>query len=121
MIEQAVVHTHSFSTYWFNDDAAHWHACGCGEVSDKADHADTDGDHVCDSCRWELEGDTQETTEATEPEDVPEPTEGGNEIPEKNDTQGGISPMVIVVCVLGVLVLAVGTVLVIILVKRKKQ
>ena len=68
--------------------------------------------------RWVLDGDTQETTEATEPEDVPE---GGNEIPEKNDKQGGISPVVIVVCVLGVLVLAAGTVLVVILVKRKKQ
>lgn len=121
VIKKAVAHTHTFSSYWFNDNSAHWKACACGEVNEKSDHADADGDHVCDSCRWALEGDTQETTEATEPENVPEPTEGGNEIPEKNDKQGGISPMVIVVCVLGVLVLAAGTVLVVILVKRKKQ
>jgi hypothetical protein len=121
VIKKAVAHTHTFSSYWFNDNSAHWKACACGEVNEKSDHADADGDHVCDSCRWALEGDTQETTEATEPEDVPETTEDGNEIPEENDKEGGISPAIIVVCILGVLVLAAGTALVIILVKRKKQ
>ena len=66
-----------------------------------------------------MEGDPQETTEATEPEDVPETTEDGNEMPE--DDQGGIPPMVIVVCILGVLLLAMGPGLVVVLVKSKKQ
>ncbi len=117
VIKKADAHTHDFGEHWFGDDSGHWHACACGEVSEKAAHADTDGDQLCDSCGWTVEGTipTEEpiATEGTEPEK--EPTE------KPEDDQGGIPPMVIVVCILGVILLGMGAVLVVILVKSKKQ
>ena len=117
VIKKVEAHTHDFGEHWFGDDSGHWHACACGEVSEKAAHADTDGDQLCDSCGWTVEGTipTEEpiATEGTEPEK--EPTE------KPEDDQGGIPPMVIVVCILGVILLGMGAVLVVILVKSKKQ
>ena len=131
VIKKAESHTHDFGEHWFSDDSAHWHACACGEVSEKAAHADTDGDHACDSCYWEMEVGEESTdpAEPTQPVTEPDATEGDNkkpdqeqiEKPEGDDDQGGISPIIIAVCIIGVIVLAAGTALVIILVKHKKQ
>ena len=124
VIQKAEAHTHDFGDHWFSDDAAHWHACACGEVSEKAAHADTDRDQACDSCGWAMESsaesaDPTEGTDTTDGNEMPntEPTEK----PDNDGDRGGISPIVIVACVLGVLFLATGTALVVILVKRKKQ
>lgn len=51
-------HTHTFSAEWSQDAVFHWHAATCeghsGATADKAEHADTDGDKLCDSCGWEI-------------------------------------------------------------------
>lgn len=50
-------HTHTYSTSWSYDEAAHWYDATCSEeddcataVSDYAAHSDDDGDGVCDVC-----------------------------------------------------------------------
>jgi len=48
-------HTHTFSDAWETDVVYHWHAATCehiGAESEKAEHADTDGDKLCDVCAY---------------------------------------------------------------------
>ena len=35
--------------YQFNDDS-HWQVCGCGEILNKQEHIDANGDKKCDLC-----------------------------------------------------------------------
>ena len=45
------VHVHSWGTDWDNDSINHFYSCsGCDDLKDKAKHASTDGDDVCDTC-----------------------------------------------------------------------
>lgn len=113
VINKAAGHTHTFSDHWFNDNATHWKACNCGEISDKADHADTNGDAVCDSCHWALSaGETTAPTEGTDPTDGTKPTEG------TDPTDGGNMWLYISI---GLGVLVVGMVVAIILLLKPKK
>ena len=51
-------HTHTFSTEWSKNAVFHWHAATCeghsGAEADKAQHADANGDKLCDDCGWEI-------------------------------------------------------------------
>ena len=101
--------------------------------------ADISGDAVCDSCHWALStGETTAPTEGTDPTDGTTPTEGTDPTDGTTPTEGtdptegadptndaggdsGDSSLVIIVCILGVLVLAAGTALAVVLIKRKKN
>lgn len=50
-------HAHTFATEWTVNATHHWHAatCGHGEISDKAAHADANGDGACDACAYKLD------------------------------------------------------------------
>ena len=38
-----------------NDENGHWHVCAvCNGKADGAEHADTDGDGLCDVCKYDL-------------------------------------------------------------------
>ena len=47
-------HVHDFGTEWKFDENYHWKACACGEISDRAEHSDSDGDGKCDTCQHEI-------------------------------------------------------------------
>lgn len=50
-------HAHKWSSDWSKDKDSHWHACtftGCTEISDKAEHVDTNGNGICDVCDCNL-------------------------------------------------------------------
>ena len=50
-------HTHTYEDGWTWDAVFHWHGATCehsGAVSEKAEHADADGDELCDSCGYRL-------------------------------------------------------------------
>jgi hypothetical protein len=129
VINKAAGHTHTFSDHWFNDNATHWKACNCGEISDKADHADTNGDAVCDSCHWALSaGETTAPTEGTDPTDgtdsndtTDSDNDAGEQDPADKQTDGDntSSALITVVIVIAVLLFAACAVLVLILIKRK--
>ena len=57
VIQKALVHTHTFSEEWVNDERGHWHTClECDEIPDYADHAfDNECDAVCNDCGFTRE------------------------------------------------------------------
>ncbi len=53
--KESGAHTHTFDPNWANDETDHWHPATCEhdeEISDKAPHADEDGNDVCDVCGY---------------------------------------------------------------------
>lgn len=54
-----VMHEHTYATTWSSDASGHWYAATCtyGDActtakKDSAAHTDTDGDGVCDTCKF---------------------------------------------------------------------
>ena len=48
-------HTHAFGEKWVTDEYDHWHECSCGKTADLAQHGDTDGNGICDTCGYVIE------------------------------------------------------------------
>ncbi len=46
--------THDYSSSWESDKDAHWRECSCSAKTDVTEHADSDGNAVCDVCAYEL-------------------------------------------------------------------
>jgi hypothetical protein len=73
VIAKVQKHVHkALSGYQFDDDS-HWQICACGEILNKQDHIDTNGDGKCDSCNRQKNpvntepGTTPDTKPGTEP------------------------------------------------------
>ena len=47
-------HEHSFPDTWSTSETQHWHQCECGEKSGLANHVDSNNDHKCDVCGYDL-------------------------------------------------------------------
>lgn len=47
-------HEHSFPDVWKTNETQHWHECECGEKKDVANHIDSDNNHKCDTCGYDL-------------------------------------------------------------------
>lgn len=50
-------HQHTFGDSWETDVVYHWHGATCahtGAFADRAEHADADGDKLCDTCAFEM-------------------------------------------------------------------
>lgn len=46
---------HSVGAEWLQDENAHWHTCtACNVESDRAEHADENGDKICDVCERDI-------------------------------------------------------------------
>ena len=48
-------HEHTFDSTWLYDESQHWHAAACEHTdleSDRGDHADADGNDICDVCGY---------------------------------------------------------------------
>lgn len=50
VITKAQNHVHKPLPGYQFDDNSHWQVCGCGEVLNKQDHVDANGDEKCDLC-----------------------------------------------------------------------
>lgn len=53
-------HTHTYASAWSYDADNHWHAVSCGhdvDAADKASHADTDNNGICDVCEYDYDHD----------------------------------------------------------------
>lgn len=58
---ETTAHVHEYAEDWMQDDDSHWHACDCGEVTDKVSHSwdagtpNEDGTvtYICDICQLE--------------------------------------------------------------------
>ena len=46
---------HTAGVEWMQDENGHWHVCAvCNGEADRADHADADGDELCDVCGYDI-------------------------------------------------------------------
>ena len=53
--ELAPAKGHTAGVEWMQDENGHWHICAvCNGEADRADHADADGDELCDVCGYDI-------------------------------------------------------------------
>lgn len=53
--ELAPAKGHTAGVEWMQDENGHWHVCAvCNGEADRADHADADGDELCDVCGYDI-------------------------------------------------------------------
>ena len=105
-------HTHTPVGTIQYDSSSHWQVCGCGEILEKKDHIDSDGDNKCDGCGYSLTGGAPGGNEKPENPATPSHTDDGN-----NNSN---SYVIWIVVATGVSLGAAGGVLFVILKKKKK-
>ena len=75
--EDIPAHVHDHGTTWVTDANEHWNKCECGDVANKAAHADENNDGKCDVCAYQMTVTTPDETdpapEGTDPTTDPMP------------------------------------------------
>ena len=107
-------HTHKATGDFLYDEESHWHLCLCGEITDRSDHNDTDGDGKCDACGQKTDAETETNGE----ESVSTDTKADEPAVNDEDNKGSLTWLWISL----VIILVICTVLLVLwLIMRKKQ
>ena len=83
-------HVHDYGIEWKTDTDHHWNECSCGDVANKAAHADGNADGKCDVCAYAMSADPLETTGAagSDPVESDPENEPSVDDPDKKDGLG---------------------------------